>query len=201
MLLLEYLPPYTSTRNCYSTTKIQLHSLLKPLEAGDEHLPSSPSFPAETAKAICLASAREIATNIATHRRKWGIDRFPSPSIQWVSAGLFALLDGLDDPANRSAFIELCVVARSFSRRWPLAKAILRMIQLTAEQMGVLPSEVEPLFLDFERKDWTMKDRETLSSSYPNFAAYYQPGAERGSRADEEDMDAFLKKWDKLRLE
>lgn len=76
------------------------------------------------------------------------------------------------------------------------------MIQLTAEQMGVLPSEVEPLFLDFERKDWTMKDRETLSSSYPNFAAYYQPGAAQpGSRADEEDMDAFLKKWDKLRLE
>lgn len=47
-----------------------------------------------------------------------------------------------------------------------------------------------------------MKDRETLSSSYPNFAAYYQPGAAQpGSRADEEDMDAFLKKWDKLRLE
>jgi hypothetical protein len=117
---------------------------------------------------------------------------------QWVSVGLFALLEGLDEPNNRTAFIELCIVARAFSRRWVVSKAILRMIQITATQMQVtLPSEVEALFLDFESNDWTTQDRETLSSSYPNFAAFHQSDG----AAEEADMDEFLKKWDKLSVD
>lgn len=128
------------------------------------------------------------------HRASWGIDIFPASHIQWLTVSLFTLLEGLDEPANREAFISLSNAAKAASRRWILAKGMLRTIQLTARQMAVtLPTETEALFTDFERDDWNSSYRQGLSSMYPNFAV--STGSVQG---EEVDLGKFLAKCNAL---
>ncbi|KAH1630590.1 hypothetical protein KXX59_007076 [Aspergillus fumigatus] len=144
--------------------------------------------------------ALRIAGLIGIHRDKWGIGRMAPSTIQWLSIGMFTLLDALDSPdtRNRAAFIEMCIVARAFARRFPLAKGILRMIQLSANQMQVvLPAETDALFTDFETRSWEGKDRHTFSTFYPNFARVVRQGA---AREEDVSMDRFLEKWDSLAI-
>ena len=149
------------------------------------------------ANEMCFSAAKEISTLTEIHRSKWGIERMSSTMIHGVMASMFALLDDLVDAENRSAFIELCTIARAFARRSTLARGILRMIHITADQMGVpMPSEVEALLADFESQSWGPKDRERISSGYPNFATILRPG----EAAENYEMDSFLERWDKLRV-
>ncbi|EDP47798.1 C6 transcription factor, putative [Aspergillus fumigatus A1163] len=178
----------------YHTTVMQIFGLLK---ANHEHLdPAS----IQRARNICIESALRIAGLIGIHRDKWGIGRMAPSTIQWLSIGMFTLLDALDSPdtRNRAAFIEMCIVARAFARRFPLAKGILRMIQLSANQMQVvLPAETDALFTDFETRSWEGKDRHTFSTFYPNFARVVRQGA---AREEDVSMDRFLEKWDSLAI-
>ncbi|KAH1430351.1 hypothetical protein KXX32_004046 [Aspergillus fumigatus] len=178
----------------YHTTVMQIFGLLK---ANHEHLdPAS----IQRARNICIESALRIAGLIGIHRDKWGIGRMAPSTIQWLSIGMFTLLDALDSPdtRNRAAFIEMCIVARAFARRFPLAKGILRMIQLSANQMQVvLPAETDALFTDFETRSWEGKDRQTFSTFYPNFARVVRQGA---AREEDVSMDRFLEKWDSLAI-
>ncbi|KAH3192813.1 hypothetical protein LV164_005220 [Aspergillus fumigatus] len=178
----------------YHTTVMQIFGLLK---ANHEHLdPAS----IQRARNICIESALRIAGLISIHRDKWGIGRMAPSTIQWLSIGMFTLLDALDSPdtRNRAAFIEMCIVARAFARRFPLAKGILRMIQLSANQMQVvLPAETDALFTDFETRSWEGKDRHTFSTFYPNFARVVRQGA---AREEDVSMDRFLEKWDSLAI-
>ncbi|KAH2908306.1 hypothetical protein KXW25_004996 [Aspergillus fumigatus] len=173
---------------------MQIFGLLK---ANHEHLdPAS----IQRARNICIESALRIAGLISIHRDKWGIGRMAPSTIQWLSIGMFTLLDALDSPdtRNRAAFIEMCIVARAFARRFPLAKGILRMIQLSANQMQVvLPAETDALFTDFETRSWEGKDRHTFSTFYPNFARVVRQGA---AREEDVSMDRFLEKWDSLAI-
>ncbi|KAH2847874.1 hypothetical protein KXW36_007523, partial [Aspergillus fumigatus] len=171
---------FSITRLFYHTTVMQIFGLLK---ANHEHLdPAS----IQRARNICIESALRIAGLIGIHRDKWGIGRMA--------------LDALDSPdtRNRAAFIEMCIVARAFARRFPLAKGILRMIQLSANQMQVvLPAETDALFTDFETRSWEGKDRHTFSTFYPNFARVVRQGA---AREEDVSMDRFLEKWDSLAI-
>lgn len=145
---------------------------------------------------ICLQSARKIASLMDIHRSSWGIDLFVVTYIQWTTVSLFILLEDLDDPMNREAFISLSIVAKVASRRWALGKGMLRAVQVTARKMEVsLPPEIDVLFSDFEKQSWGAKDRRGLSSSYPNFAVSI------GSvQTDEIELDKFLEKWDALNI-
>lgn len=159
-------------------------------EAGESPISSNTS---KRATAIRLSSARRIAQLIDHHRSLWGLNIFSAANTQWITISLFTLLEDLDDPRNRHAFIALAIAAKAASRRWALDKAMLRAVQLTARQMAVsLPPETDALFTDFESL-WTAQDRESLSSLYPNFAV------SMGAVKDEAvELDKFLAKWDAL---
>ncbi|RDH26520.1 hypothetical protein BDQ94DRAFT_155421 [Aspergillus welwitschiae] len=148
------------------------------------------------ARELCLSSARRVVALLRVHRDKWGIDRMAPSTIQWCSIGMFTLMESPDSTENRNAFIELCIIAQAFSRRFPLAKGILRMIQLSANQTQVaLPEETHALFTDFGALGWKERDAREFSSFYPHFSSVVQQGP---GRQGDVDMDQFLAKWDAL---
>ncbi|KAI9367655.1 hypothetical protein BJX61DRAFT_551200 [Aspergillus egyptiacus] len=101
---------------------------------------------------LCLSSSRKIAQLTLVHRSNWGFDRMPGPNIHCIMAALFVLLEALDDPANRDAFISLTITAGTFFRRWKYTKGLLRALQDTARQRGItLPPETGPFFLDLDQ--------------------------------------------------
>jgi hypothetical protein len=123
----------------------------------------------------------------------------PPSTLQWITIGLFALIGALDSPENRTAFTELCTLSRAFSRRFPLAKGILRMLQLTAHHMNItFPEETDALFSSFAVENWTDRDRESFSSLYPHLMSVIKHGP---ARREDGSLDQFLQKWDNLSLE
>lgn len=116
-----------------------------------------------------LQSARRVAKLMSIHRASWGIHRAPASNIQWTTAAQNTLLEHLDDRDNHEAFVSLCIAARAFARRWVLAKARLRSIQMTAQWLGIaLPVETHVLFSETETK-WASKDSKSFRSLSPNF--------------------------------
>ncbi|RAK95629.1 uncharacterized protein BO80DRAFT_439252 [Aspergillus ibericus CBS 121593] len=186
-------PHVLSLHMFYHTTVMQIFGFLRSNPDG-----ALDAARVSHARELCLASARQVAALLGVHRDKWGIDRMAPSTIQWCSIGLFTLMESLDSPANRNAFIELCIIARAFSRRFPLAKGILRMIQLSANQTQVvLPEETDALFTDFETLAWKERDAQEFSSFYPHFQSVVQQGP---TRQGDVDLDQFLAKWDTLDL-
>lgn len=94
-----------------------------------------------------MLSAREVARLIETFHSRWRLNLLPVVFTQYTTISLFTLLEALDDDDNRTAFVQLCIVARSFARRWTVAKGMLRLVQRSAKQMGVdLPPKASTLF-------------------------------------------------------
>lgn len=115
-----------------------------------------------------LQSAHRVAKLMSIHRASWGIHRAPASNIQWTTAAQDMLLEHLDDRDNHEAFVSLCIAARAYARRWVLAKARLRSIQMKAQRLGIaLPVETHGLFSEIETK-WTSKDSKSFRSLYPN---------------------------------
>jgi hypothetical protein len=180
----------------YHTTIMVLFGLLKnPPKSSERAGLISP----EEARETCIDSALRVAHMIRMHRTKWGIEYISATAMHWVAIALFTLLDNLNEPRSRGAFVELCFVARVFSRRWILAKGILRMIHITAKQMNIqLPTETDTLLDDFSAKVWDAgKDGRCFSSAYPNFILLSQRVSGLGGSFDDPiDMDEWLAKWD-----
>ncbi|KAE8379378.1 hypothetical protein BDV26DRAFT_291399 [Aspergillus bertholletiae] len=186
-------PQVLSLHLFYHTNVMQIFGFLRS-NSGDFITPET----AKNAKDLCLSTARRIAQILSIHREKWGIDRVAPSTVQWTSIGLFTLLEALDSLENRNAFIELCIFARAMSQRFALAKGILRMIQVTAQQMAVpLPTETDALFLDFEKQIWRDRDSLSFSSFYPHFSTAIRQGQVRQSDVS---MDRFLERWDNLSI-
>ncbi|RDW72688.1 Zn(II)2Cys6 transcription factor [Aspergillus mulundensis] len=153
---------------------------------------------ARSARDFSHQNARHCAQLIAIHRQRWGIDCMAPCTIQWVTIALSALLGALDSAENRIAFTDLCTTARAFSRRYPIAKGIMRMLQLTAKQMQVtLPEETDALFSSFAAEAWHEHDGEGFSSFYPHWTTVIRHGP---ARQDDDVLDRFLQKWDKLTI-
>lgn len=187
-------PHILSLHLFYHTTVLQIFGFLR--SSGGDTLDAET---AESTRRLCISTARRISSLLNIHRDKWGIDRMAPSTIQWVTIGLFTLLEELDDPHNRNAFVELCIIGRAFSRRFQFAKGTLRMVQMSAREMKVvLPPETDALFTDFETQSWRGKDAQGFSSIYPHFSTVIRHGRER---QEGDTMDLFLEKWDKLGLE
>ena len=176
----------------YHTIVIRLFRFLeKAQETGDADSSTDTDVPDAV-----VTAAREVARLVELQRVKWGIDIFQGSYTQGLGVSLFALLDHIDEPDSREAFVNLCVAARAASRRWHLGKAMLRALQLTAREMELkLPSEVQALFSSSAARIWSSKDMEELSSFYPIFATY--AGYDQHSDVE---LDRFLKQWDRLSL-
>ncbi|KAI9368233.1 hypothetical protein BJX61DRAFT_233410 [Aspergillus egyptiacus] len=177
----------------YHTTVIQIFWFLQSC-----YLSRNEHDTADAAAATTHANARRIADLLRIHRERWGIDRMAPSTYHWVFSGLYALLKGLDSTENRNAFTELCIIARAVSRRFPLAKGVMRMIQLTAKQSQVvLPEETDALFSAFAAESWTDKDPDSFSSLYPHYGTVIQEGRTPG---EDTALDTFLQKWDRLTI-
>lgn len=55
----------------------------------------------------CLSSARSISQLMRLHRSAWGVERMPQGTSQPINIALLVLLERLDVPENRDAFINL----------------------------------------------------------------------------------------------
>lgn len=138
---------------------------------------------AHRADQLCLSSALEIARLVDMVRREWGLDSVTVMMTQFISVAIFTLMEDLPSPTSRAAFIELCVAARSFSRRWTLGKSMLRLVQLTAREMRIsLPRETAVLFEDFESRTWKpTTERKRLGNVFSSSAAMTMPPAGLGA--------------------
>ncbi|KAL4866709.1 hypothetical protein BDV12DRAFT_131236 [Aspergillus spectabilis] len=180
----------------YHTTIIQIFWFLQSYHTTQGHEEAAAS-----ARETTLANARRIAQLIGVHRERWGIDRMAPGTIHWVTTALFALIGALDSTETRTAFTDLASVSRAFSRRFPLGKGIMRMLQLTARQLEVsLPEETDVLFSSFAAESWSAKDREQFSSFYPHFQSVIQYGPTRPDEMSSYGMDVYLQRFDSLKI-
>lgn len=142
----------------------------------------------------CLDSARESAKLVNLTRDLWGLENVPPMNVHWTTVSLLNMLAGLGDKDNWEPFVTLCIAAKAHANHWGIGRATLRLVQVTAKQMGVdLPPETEALFKEFETKVWSAEDRKVISSQYPNYARPIKRG-----EMDENELDAFLDKFDDL---
>ncbi|PCH08591.1 Transcription factor [Penicillium occitanis (nom. inval.)] len=162
--------------------------------------PSRPMIIApHEARETCVESALQVAQMIRLYRSKWGLEFISGTAVYWVSIALFVLLDELENPSNRRAFIDLCSTAKVLSKQWFLMKGILRMLQITARQKRIsLPLETEHLLQDFETNMWRQDSgRRRLSSAFPNFSLLFQlVTGVGGGMHDPIDLDEYLEKLD-----
>lgn len=182
--------------------------------------PSAPAEAASIAQKRCIASALAVRDLIHLHRAKWRrIEHWPLEYMQLMTVCLFTLLEDLDTAgSSRQAFIDISVVARQMSRRFQLARGMLRLVQLTARWQKIeLPEEVRPVYQDFEREWFQARSKEKFSSSYPNFALAlrsiaatsgnnHEHGENDGSSSTASrkqvsfvgsvELDLFLREWD-----
>ena len=176
----------------YHAAIATIFGLIKPLPD-----PKDQVISIENARYLRQSAARNIRDLLNSHRCQWTTNWMPMNYAQYATVALFSLLEGLDDDENAAAFIDLCIILCALSRRWLLAKGMLRLIQLTARLKGiVLPSPTRSLFLEFGSKSWKQRDRKRFSSLYPNFAVTVQGEKSLG----EAELDSFLAKWDDLDL-
>ena len=151
-------------------------------------------------KAMRISAARDIAALMKQFRSLWPVECVPGTAMQYSSIVMFTLLEDLEDAQNKQAFIESFIVLRALARRWQLAKGFLRLVQVTAMQMGAaLPMETQVLFKDFEAELWKAEDSGRFSSLYPNFAVAVD---QRNSRwhTDEPELDQILASLENLNL-
>jgi hypothetical protein len=182
----------------YHATIMVLFGLLKT----SYRYPSRPmTITPHEARETCVESALQVAQMIRLYRSKWGLEFISGTAVYWVAIALFVLLDELENPSNRRAFIDLCSMAKVLSKQWFLMKGILRMLQITARQMHIsLPPETEPLLLDFETNMWRQESgRRRLSSAFPNFSLLFQRvTGVGGGLHDPIDLDEYLEKLDEV---
>ncbi|KMK59614.1 C6 transcription factor, putative [Aspergillus fumigatus Z5] len=101
----------------------------------------------------CLSSARSISQLMRLHRSAWGVERMPQGTSQPINIALLVLLERLDVPENRDAFINLSIAAKAASRRWSSSKAALDRVRTRAIIHGLhLPTETDSLFADFGKR-------------------------------------------------
>ncbi len=145
------------------------------------------------AKELCIASARDIAGLASLHGREFGFDRVYLWFAEAVIVAMFVLLTDLDSEESARAFFETAVAVKAASRRFLIAKGMMRMAQLTAYQTHLtLPARSEKLFQDFA-KTWKSEDMNRFGSELPNVALMIRPD---DANTDLIGLSALFEKWE-----
>jgi hypothetical protein len=167
-------------------------TIYQPFRCTSENVPVADAFSTEARRASTSA-ALAIAKKMSEIHAIWGTEYTPLCMLQWCTLATLTLIDDLQTEPHREAFDELCISLRSFARRWLLAKAILRTVQLTARKTKVaLPETSRKLFETFEQESWTEENQQQLRSLYPNISA---SAAKDGGPIE---MDQFIRKWEAM---
>lgn len=124
----------------------------------------SPSVDVQTLR---RDTALEITKIYRIHQSSYGASPtslcFTDPAYK----ALLVLINEEDsDGRYDSEILDLCVMLRSLSRRFPFALAVFRMFQRVAvsEKSHRLPSSTVKLFEDFDRDDWATTQLERVAS-------------------------------------
>ncbi|KAI3058358.1 transcriptional regulator family: Fungal Specific TF [Aspergillus niger] len=176
----------------YHASIMTLWGLLK--ESGDSAESGSESI-TFAARGVCVDAAESFVQLLRIYRAKWGIDHMSFTTVSCLSTALFTLLGEHGDLGRKTAFMELCVVARACSRKWPLMKGLMRMLQLSAQKnhVSLLP-ETHALFVDFEATIWERHDYERFKIIYPNLSTLVRTGGNCAS--SEAGSASFSDRWD-----
>jgi len=133
---------------------------------------------------ICITECIRISEHLEGLRQSWGADHFPVIIIQPATIAVFVLLEDLQDrPECQAAFYKLCIVLRAASRRFRVCKGVLRLLEKTSKDNGiVVPDGCGELLADF------------------NYANAMELDGMAG-RIDDLGLDYLLEKWDDLDLD
>ncbi|KAH8691609.1 hypothetical protein BGW36DRAFT_305078 [Talaromyces proteolyticus] len=188
------IPSLLSLHMYYHSIIITIYAFLKtaPPDA-DSHMLGW----AEQSRQMCLSSAHAINQLIEIQQSSSRSDPGPVVNAQWITIALCILMEDLQNPDNHKAFMNLCKAHGYFAQRLPLAKGMVRMVQLTAQRMDrPLPGDVVAYFREFEERCWRAGDSRTraFSSRYPNFAVAIRRGINNCVPEDVE-LDVFLERW------
>jgi hypothetical protein len=160
-------PHILSLHLFYYTVCAQLYSFLRSQADGNNDTTSVEEY-----KTRRFSTARHIAALFDIHRQQWGVERMHQSTIQCVAVGCLSILEGLEFPENSRAFVTMCTVARDFGRHFGLARGVLQVIQIVAQDTRViLPPDAHALFREFEETRWA-GDRSMQSSSLYLSAVY-----------------------------
>ncbi|KAL4808649.1 hypothetical protein BDV18DRAFT_157592 [Aspergillus unguis] len=109
--------------------------------------PSPASAQSDRASEVCRFSAEEICRLTNSYHSRWPIDSLPVTYIHYITLALLALVDLVPDARSTEPFMDLEMALRALGRRWPMAKANLRLIQMRTEtEKPAQPLEpLEPL--------------------------------------------------------
>lgn len=156
--------------------------------------PGSLVISIENARYLRHSSAQHICDILVSYRSRWSTNHMLMSHAQYATVALFILLEDLGNDKSAHAFVDLCIILCAMSRRWLLAKGMLRLVQLTARLEGiVLPVQTRSLFVEFASPSWKPHGRKRFSSLYPNFAVTVQGEKSLG----EPELDLFLAQWDR----
>lgn len=148
----------------YHTTSLQLSSFIQSRALEHFNLASSDKILKRNS-----TTAQRIAALLAAHRQRWGTERMHPSVVHCVAVGCFALLEELEPPKNNRIFVSLCNVARDSSRHFALARGILQVVQVIAQQKKVtLPQETHSLFQALGTANGAGKNPIQFSSLYLN---------------------------------
>ncbi|KAH8430915.1 uncharacterized protein LDX57_008579 [Aspergillus melleus] len=164
-----------------------------------KHLPdpATPVISIDHARYLRHSAAQQIRDILSSHRSRWSTNWMPLNYAQYATLASFILLEGLHNEKSAEAFVDLCIILSALSRRWLLAKGMLRLLQLTAQLKSIaLPPQTRGLFHEFSSKTWKIHDRKRLSSLYPNVAVTVLGEKNLG----EAELDLFIARWDDLDL-
>lgn len=114
--------------------------------------PSLVSTPDSSEKArwrqISITECIRISEHLERLRQSWGADHFPVIIIQPATIAVFALLEDLQDRSEcQAAFYKLCIVLCAASRRFRVCKGVLRLLEKTSKENGIV------LLMSDERTD------------------------------------------------
>ncbi|KAI9038212.1 uncharacterized protein KD926_011151 [Aspergillus affinis] len=196
--------PECITLECESTPDVmdmhmKYHAANATIFGFIKHLPDEemPMISIDHARYLRHSAAQHIRDILSSHRSRWSTNLMPLNYAQYANLALFILLEGLDDDKSAEAFVDLCIILCALSRRWLLAKGMLRLVQLTAQLKGIaLPPETSGLFHEFTSQTWKLHERKRFSSLYPNVAITVLGEKNLG----EAELDLFLARWDDLDL-
>lgn len=162
-------------------------------------VPDVASTIVEEAKRACINAAMEISRICQSYRETYGYRLMNNVFMLITSDAIYTFLD--DDVSQyHDEITNLCTCLRALSRRWPMAMAILRMVQHYAKQRKVsLPPETEKLFDEFENVDWRHGEVKRLISMYPSPTSVV--ASYTGTTKDEiVDMGKFLEEMERLQV-
>ncbi|PYH99633.1 C6 transcription factor [Aspergillus ellipticus CBS 707.79] len=113
-----------------------------------EHFwPASHPSEFEQAKLSQLRSAKQVVQYLRLFHESYGLRQIPRQILEPANSSLLVFLGTLDDDDSKDAFVELCRFMAAFSKRFALAKEMLRnlegivrssRIRLPAEAVAVL---------------------------------------------------------------